>query len=108
VQVAGDGHAAVIAWQNHPFDLVLMDCQMPQMDGYEATREIRRLEDGKRRIPIVALTADVMKEAEQNCRAAGMDDYLSKPIDRAQLEACLARHLQRAESPGKRSASGSN
>jgi signal transduction histidine kinase/DNA-binding response OmpR family regulator len=98
VEVAGDGQAAVSAWQTHPFDLILMDCQMPQMDGYEATRNIRRLEEGKRHIPIVALTADAMKEAEPNCRAAGMDDYLSKPIDRAKLEACLARHLPREES----------
>jgi signal transduction histidine kinase/DNA-binding response OmpR family regulator len=97
VEVSGDGHAAVMAWQTHPFDLILMDCQMPQMDGYEATKQIRLLEEGKRHIPIVALTADVMKEAEQNCRAAGMDDYLSKPIDRAQLEACLARHLKAEE-----------
>jgi signal transduction histidine kinase/DNA-binding response OmpR family regulator len=94
VEVAGDGHAAVSAWQTQPFDLILMDCQMPQMDGYEATREIRRLEEGGARIPIVALTADAMKEAQENCRAAGMDDYLSKPVDRAQLDACLSRHLQ--------------
>jgi two-component system, sensor histidine kinase and response regulator len=98
VEVAADGQAAVVAWQTQPFDLILMDCQMPQMDGYEATRSIRRLEAGKRHIPIVALTADAMKEAEPNCRAAGMDDYLSKPIDRAKLEACLARHLPRVES----------
>jgi CheY-like chemotaxis protein len=98
VEVVADGRAAVGAWQNSQLDLILMDCQMPMMDGYQATREIRRLEEGKRHIPIVALTADAMKEAEGNCRAAGMDDYLSKPIDRAKLDACLARHLQCAES----------
>jgi CheY-like chemotaxis protein len=83
----------VEATQREKFDLVLMDCQMPVMDGLEATREIRRLEAGLRHIPIVALTADAMKEVEEKCRAAGMDDYLSKPIDRAKLEACLARFL---------------
>jgi CheY-like chemotaxis protein len=94
VEVVGDGRAAIAAWRTRPFDLILMDCQMPQMDGYEAAREIRRMERAGRRIPIVALTADAMKGAEDSCRAAGMDDYLTKPIDRAKLDACLARHLR--------------
>jgi PAS domain S-box-containing protein len=89
VDLVADGRAAVAAWQTGNFDLLLMDCQMPGMDGYEATREIRKLEDGKRHIPIVALTAHAMKGDEEKCRAAGMDDYLTKPIDRDKLEACL-------------------
>jgi signal transduction histidine kinase/DNA-binding response OmpR family regulator/HPt (histidine-containing phosphotransfer) domain-containing protein len=93
VDVVADGLAAVAAWQTGKFDLIIMDCQMPQMDGYEAAREIRRLEEGKRHIPIVALTAHAMKGDEQKCRAAGMDDYLSKPIDRVKLDACLDRLL---------------
>jgi two-component system sensor histidine kinase/response regulator len=93
VDVVADGLAAVAAWQTGKFDLIIMDCQMPQMDGYAATREIRRLEDGKRHIPIVALTAHAMKGDEEKCRAAGMDDYLSKPIDRDKLDACLERLL---------------
>jgi signal transduction histidine kinase/DNA-binding response OmpR family regulator/HPt (histidine-containing phosphotransfer) domain-containing protein len=93
VDVVADGLAALVAWQTGKFDLIIMDCQMPQMDGYEATREIRRLEQGGRRIPIVALTAHAMKGDEEKCRAAGMDDYLSKPIDRARLESCLERLL---------------
>jgi CheY-like chemotaxis protein len=93
VETVTDGHAAVAAWQNGQFDLILMDCQMPHMDGYEATREIRKREEGKTRIPIVALTANAMKGDEEKCLAAGMDDYLSKPVDRAKLDACLDRVL---------------
>jgi two-component system, sensor histidine kinase and response regulator len=100
VHVVADGLAAVAAWQSGKFDLILMDCQMPQMDGYEATREIRRLEDGRQHTPIVALTAHAMKGDEERCRAAGMDDYLSKPIDRIRLDACLDRLLQNTGSTG--------
>jgi len=95
-----DGRAAVAAWQAGNFDLILMDCQMPQMDGYAATREIRRLEDGKRHVPIVALTAHAMKGDEERCRSAGMDDYLTKPINREELEACLERHISGAGAMG--------
>jgi signal transduction histidine kinase/DNA-binding response OmpR family regulator/HPt (histidine-containing phosphotransfer) domain-containing protein len=93
VEVVADGRAAVAAWQGGSFDLILMDCQMPQMDGYSATREIRRLEGAGRHVPIVALTAHAMKGDEEKCREAGMDDYLTKPIDRAKLDACLDRLL---------------
>ncbi len=95
VEVAPNGRAAVEAWQTQPYDLILMDCQMPEMDGYQATREIRRRESGTTlRTPIVALTADAIKSADEACRAAGMDDYLSKPIDRERLQAVLQRYLQ--------------
>jgi len=100
VVVVSDGLTAVAAWQAGKFDLIIMDCQMPQMDGYEATREIRRLEEGKRHIPIVALTAHAMKGDEGKCRAAGMDAYLSKPIDCAKLENCLEHLLPSAGSTG--------
>jgi len=93
VDVVADGRAAAAAWQTGYYDLILMDCQMPEMDGYEATREIRTREDGKCHIPIVALTAHAMKGADEKCRAAGMDDYLTKPIDRAKLDACLEHFL---------------
>jgi CheY-like chemotaxis protein len=89
VEVVADGVAAIEAWRNGNFDLILMDCQMPGMDGLEATREIRKLERGERHIRIVALTANAMKGDEEKCRAAGMDDYLTKPIDRVKLEACV-------------------
>jgi PAS domain S-box-containing protein len=93
VDVAADGRAAVDGWKSGRYDLILMDCQMPVLDGYEATREIRRLEAGQAHIPIVALTAHAMKGADVQCTAAGMDDYLTKPIERSQLEACLDQHL---------------
>ncbi|MET0657641.1 MAG: response regulator, partial [Steroidobacteraceae bacterium] len=97
VDVVGDGRAAVTAWQTGRYHLILMDCQMPELDGYEATAEIRRQEPMGERIPIVALTAHAMKGAEETCLRAGMDDYLSKPIDRNQLETCLERQLSAAQ-----------
>src|SRR5450631_957806 len=100
VHIVADGEAALSAWKEGNFDLILMDCQMPIMDGYEATRAIRSLEDGKSRLPIVALTANAMKGDEEVCRAAGMDDYLTKPIDRNALEACLDRFLSNTSYSG--------
>jgi len=93
VTVVNNGREAVAAWKAGGVDLILMDCQMPELDGYEATREIRRHEQGRQAIPIVALTAHAMKGDDDKCRAAGMDDYLTKPLDRTKLIACLERHL---------------
>jgi CheY-like chemotaxis protein len=93
VEVVADGRAAVAAWRTGDFDVIFMDCQMPQMDGYAAAREIRKLEQGNRRIPIVALTAHAMAGDEEKCLAAGMDRYLTKPIDFEMLEDCLATCL---------------
>ena len=93
VDVAGNGQAALEAWRSGRYHLVLMDCQMPIMDGYEATRRIRDAEPAGARTPIIALTAHAMQGADEECTAAGMDDYLSKPIDREQLRTCLERWL---------------
>jgi len=104
VDVAADGEAAFAAWQSGRYDLILMDCQMPVMDGYETTRKIRGHEAPGAHIPIIALTAHAMKGADNECRAAGMDDYLSKPIDRLQLQQCLARWLNENQEAGEQAA----
>ena len=93
VDAVENGREVVDAWSRQRYHLILMDCQMPEMDGYAATREIRRREAPNRHIPIIALTANAMAGAEANCRAAGMDAYIAKPFDRAHLEACLDLHL---------------
>jgi signal transduction histidine kinase len=93
VEAVTNGRAAVTAWETGLYDLILMDCQMPELDGYEATMEIRRREQGMRRIPIVALTAHAMKDDDLRCKAAGMDDYLTKPLDRKRLQSCLEQYL---------------
>jgi two-component system, sensor histidine kinase and response regulator len=93
VDVAGDGQAAFEAWQSGRYHLILMDCQMPVMDGFETTRKIREHEVGGKHVPIIALTAHAMKGADNECLAAGMDDYLSKPIDREQMQNALNRWL---------------
>jgi len=83
-----DGQQAVAAVQRNAYDLLLMDCQMPVMDGYAATRAIRGLEHGQR-IPIVAMTANALADDRQRCLDAGMDDFLSKPVSTQQLYSLL-------------------
>ncbi|REJ95714.1 MAG: PAS domain S-box protein [Planctomycetota bacterium] len=91
VEVADDGRAAVEAWQHGAYDLILMDVQMPVMDGLEATREIRTRERSTgNHIPIIAMTARAMPGDEELCLAAGMDAYLSKPVRRRQLYEAIA------------------
>ena len=96
--LANDGREAVDMVRTHKYDLVLMDCQMPVMDGYEATAAIRRLHQGcSTRLPIVALTANAMQGDRQKCLDAGMDDFLSKPYTLTQLQMTLARWLPAAD-----------
>jgi CheY-like chemotaxis protein len=92
VTVAGDGLLAVDAYKRQFFDLVLMDVQMPGMGGFEATQAIRQLEQASgRHIPIIALTAHAMKGDRERCLEAGMDDYLTKPIQKAALFEAIER-----------------
>jgi PAS domain S-box-containing protein len=94
VAVAIDGESAIEMVESQPFDLVLMDCLMPGMDGFEATRRIRERETGSgRRLPIVALTANALPEDREACLAAGMDDFVSKPFTKQALQAATARWL---------------
>ena len=91
VHLVENGTQAVEAVRSGQFDVVLMDVQMPEMDGLQATREIRRWEAGSSRIPIIALTAHAMADDEHRCLEAGMDGYLAKPIDAAALRKALSR-----------------
>jgi len=93
MDMAGDGSQALEKLAAERYDVVLMDCQMPVMDGYSATAELRRREGGGKRTPVIALTADTTPAGRQACFEAGMDDYLGKPLTRATLHAALARWL---------------
>jgi CheY-like chemotaxis protein len=89
VDIAANGVEAVRLAGETRYDIILMDCQMPEMDGFQATREIREREHGKRRVPIIALTAHTMAGDREKCLAAGMDGYVSKPIQIPSLREAL-------------------
>jgi CheY-like chemotaxis protein len=89
--VVTDGAEALAAIQTQPFDAVLMDVRMPGMDGLEATRRLRALPGPEARLPVIAVTASALPEEIAECRAAGMDTHVAKPVDRAMLLDLLAR-----------------
>jgi CheY-like chemotaxis protein len=108
VEVAENGEEAIEKVTSAAFDVVLMDCQMPVMDGFEATGFIRDHEqrEGKSAVPIIALTANALKGDRENCLAAGMDDYLSKPFTGEELHSVLSQYLKvlpgsASKNPGK-------
>jgi signal transduction histidine kinase/CheY-like chemotaxis protein len=93
VDTAGDGLEALAALKQNSYGLLLTDCNMPNMDGFDLVRTIRQEEMGARHLPIVALTANAMEGEAERCLAAGMDDYLSKPVEMSVLDNCLKRWL---------------
>ena len=101
VVVASNGKEALAEYSKGRFDIILMDCHMPELDGFEATKAIRKMEHSTQtgRIPIVALTANAMAQDRQNCLDAGMDDHLAKPFSRGQLQDMLERWLPKPEMP---------
>ena len=101
VTMAEDGKQAVDALNESQFDLVFMDCQMPVMDGYEASRTIRQMgQPSKRDIPIIAMTANAMKGDKELCLEAGMDDYIAKPVDATELYELMHKWLGHTHSEG--------
>jgi signal transduction histidine kinase/CheY-like chemotaxis protein len=91
--IAKNGFEAIARLDDGNFDLILMDCEMPELDGFEAAKRIRQRPDAKGKIPIIAATAQAMQGDRERCLAAGMNDYLSKPIRRNDLEEALTRWL---------------
>jgi CheY-like chemotaxis protein len=86
-----NGLLAIQALNTSTYDLVLMDCQMPELDGYETTRRLRTI--GRNKTPIIAMTANAMKGDREKCIEAGMDDYLSKPVRVTELQEVLLRNI---------------
>ena len=101
VKTVSNGETALALLDQESFDLVLMDCMMPEMDGFEVTRRLREIEQNKAtlRTPVVAVTANTAEGVQARCLAAGMDDFLAKPVHLDALETVLRRWLP--EQPAK-------
>ncbi len=107
IDISENGQEAILAIEKNQYDVILMDCQMPVMDGFEATRKIRqqeKLENKGNHLPIIALTANAMQGDEEACLSAGMDDYLSKPFTKAKLIEALNRWLTGSPTPEQNTA----
>ncbi len=91
IEVAENGSEAVAKVKNRRYDLIFMDVQMPVMDGFQATQEIRSLGEDASSIPIVAVTANAFQSEREKCFSFGMDDYLTKPLDKERLQEALRR-----------------
>jgi CheY-like chemotaxis protein len=109
VTLAADGRTALALWRAEAFDLLLLDCQMPELDGYAVARTIRAAEAMTDiHLPIVALTANALAEDRAHCLAAGMDEHLAKPYRPADLCALLRRWLRTSDESGSNAASASS
>jgi hypothetical protein len=97
--VAGDGSEALNMVRDQDYTLILMDCQMPVMDGFEATRAIRALDRPVSQVPIIAVTANVMEGQRDKCLAAGMNDYLPKPINKDVLRKAVDKWIPQVADP---------
>ncbi len=93
VDIAENGVEALEKYNQDSYDAILMDIQMPELDGYQTTAEIRKIEGTNKHTPIIALTANALSGDREKCLKAGMDDYISKPIEAERLEAILKKYL---------------